>query len=165
MPQNQIKSSINQYVALTLNLSDEFYCFSKLGISSAGAHVRHVIDRMNCFLEGMKSGQINYDLRARNPKIETDRHLAISNLQKINNFFSSFKKEDSFHKITIIETLNPNHKATKIESNINREIADLIIHNTHHLAIIKVILQDHFDFDQNFGKAPSTIIYEKESIN
>ena len=167
MPNSQIQSSINQYLQLTGKLTDDIFCFATKGNSSVGAHIRHAIDRMNCFIDGLGVGYINYDLRNRNPQIETDRMIATEYLREINNFFLEFNKDELDEEILVIETLGTTSIPTKMNSTVKREIGDLIIHNTHHLAIIKVMLQSQSKlpeiFDKDFGKAASTVIYEKSS--
>ena len=66
------------------------------------------------------------------------------------------------HPIIVLETLPPDADAAKSSSTIGREIHDLAIHNTHHLAIVKLLLQaSGIETQQDFGKAPSTIVYEQ----
>ena len=38
--------------------------------SSLGAHYRHVLDHFLCLAEGIRTGQVNYDQRRRNPQVE-----------------------------------------------------------------------------------------------
>ncbi|MFT6332834.1 MAG: hypothetical protein ACJAW3_001182 [Lentimonas sp.] len=161
MPSKSIKYSISQYSSLVAGLEDQSYRLLSSGSSTVGAHIRHIIDRMNCFERGLNLGQINYDLRERNPEIETNRDLALKALEKINDLFENFNESDLAKQISIIETLDSKRAPSVMSSTIGREIADLIAHNTHHLAIIKEILKDKIPIDENFGKAPSTIIHEK----
>ena len=38
--------------------------------SPLGAHYRHVLDHFLCLAEGIRTGQVNYDQRRRNPQLE-----------------------------------------------------------------------------------------------
>src|ERR1700745_2937812 len=38
--------------------------------ASLGAHYRHVLDHFLCLAEGIRTGQVNYDRRRRNPQME-----------------------------------------------------------------------------------------------
>ena len=46
--------------------------------SSFGAHVRHVWDAYDRFFEGLRTGDVDYDARKREERLETDREYAIS---------------------------------------------------------------------------------------
>ena len=39
--------------------------------ASLGAHYRHVLDHFLCLAEGIRTGQVNYDQRRRNPQLES----------------------------------------------------------------------------------------------
>src|SRR5580765_5947144 len=38
--------------------------------ASLGTHYRHVLDHFLCLAEGIRTGQVNYDQRRRNPQVE-----------------------------------------------------------------------------------------------
>jgi hypothetical protein len=49
-----------------------------------------------------------------------------------------------------------------ITSTVDRELMALITHSIHHLAIIALIVKSYgYEMDDDFGKAPSTIVYER----
>src|ERR1700751_1097541 len=53
-------------------VGDETYACPREGefAASLGAHYRHVLDNFLCLAEGIRTGQVNYDQRRRNPQLE-----------------------------------------------------------------------------------------------
>src|ERR1051325_9808644 len=49
----------------------------------AGAHLRHILEFYQCFLEGMDSSHIDYDSRRRDESIEHSRHTAAMAISSI----------------------------------------------------------------------------------
>jgi len=128
--------------------------------SSVGAHFRHIYERMECVILGLESGVIEYDSRKRDVNIETKPNIAIEKFQYMKSFF---EKLDNINRdLLIIETAGINAGKITLNSNFEREILYLIDHTTHHLAVVKILLEQ-FDvqLDSDLGKAASTIIYEK----
>ncbi len=54
-------------------IGDEIYARPIEGefAASLGAHYRHVLDHFLCLAEGIRTGQVNYDQRRRNPQLES----------------------------------------------------------------------------------------------
>ena len=54
-------------------IGDETYARPLEGefAASLGAHYRHVLDHFLCLMEGIRTGQVNYDQRRRNPQLES----------------------------------------------------------------------------------------------
>ncbi|MEO1575496.1 MAG: hypothetical protein AAFU65_11120 [Pseudomonadota bacterium] len=73
---------LNQGVELLRSLSDEQYVSTlpPMFISGLGAHVRHIIDHVDCLLDGLSDGRIDYDCRRREARAERDRGYAIKQL-------------------------------------------------------------------------------------
>ncbi len=50
-----------------------------------------------------------------------------------------------------------------VESTVDRELMGLVSHSIHHLAIIVLIAKSHgCNIDGDLGKAPSTIMFERQ---
>ncbi len=127
--------------------------------SSIGQHLRHILEMFQSLICGYDDGIVNYDLRARNKQIETDKVYAIevmhAVLQGINRPSRSLMIEASFGM--------PDRKMT-IESNYTRELLYNLEHTIHHMALIKVGINELTDIvvSDTFGVAPSTIQYRTE---
>ncbi|WP_310556866.1 DinB family protein [Flavobacterium sp.] len=149
---NELKNVLNQ-------LSDENYTkpIANLGNSSIGQHNRHIIELFQGLLLSYDSGILNYDNRARNNKIETNRDFAN---QTINAIICDLEKPNK--NITLHQLLQ--EEIISIETNYFRELLYNLEHCIHHQALIKVALYEmnEVNIDKNFGVAPSTIEYKKQ---
>ena len=138
-----------------------------IGGASTGAHLRHILDFYQSFYRGAKDGHIDYDNRQRNIKIEQriDAGLdkirdALEQLEQLK--FSENRAVSVNTAVTVKEFQSPDQPNSS-SSNLIRELQFLHSHTTHHMAIIGIILQlNNIDVDENFGKAPSTIQYERQ---
>ena len=156
------KHGLDQCAALVQQLSDSSFTYVEESNSSIGCHLRHILDRYQCFFSGLNSGCVNYDERKRDKSIESNLEAAsfaiasatrrIEDLE--NNSQNSIKVQESVHHL-IPQVL--------IESTVDRELMSLISHTTHHLAIIALIAKGlGYNLGSDFGKAPSTIVYERK---
>lgn len=150
-------------IAFLEGLSDQEYSQKFSGVSSIGAHIRHIIDFYNCFLGSFAHEVIDYDNRQRNKELETNKQQAIKKLVEISQKLSSLPDEELRKEVIVKESVSVGFKADA-RSNYEREMMFLYTHTTHHLGIIKTILSlTGRDVCASFGKAPSTIIYENNS--
>src|SRR5512146_897008 len=76
---------LRQAQRLLERLDDKVYSSSAPGFAPhrAGAHLRHVLEFYQCFLEGLRSGQIDYDARRRDESIERRRETAAEAIDDI----------------------------------------------------------------------------------
>lgn len=149
---NQLKSLIN-------NLSVEDYISSDtlLSGSSIGQHFRHIIEFYLTMLEGAVQGEISYDDRKRDLKIENEVEFAI---QKINFIINEIEAIDSSKQIKLKANYSADfpNQILLIETSLKRELAYALDHMIHHLAIIKIALfKRGVEVSENIGVAPSTI--------
>lgn len=147
---------------LLMRLDDNAYCFESRWLSNAtiGQHSRHVIELVQCLVNGYENGLVNYDNRMRDRQIETDRQYAISVIEVL---LATFNKPD---KKMILEGCFSNfglNEIAKVDSTYNREIVYNIEHAVHHMALIKVGLKElEITFEnEEFGVAYATIQYRK----
>jgi hypothetical protein len=149
----QIKLSLN-------NITNEQYATKSKLLHSAtiGQHVRHVIELFQELDHGYNKGIVNYEKRKRNYSIETDISFAIIQLKKI--IESLYKPNLSL----ILETSYDLENATsiKVQSTYYREIIYNIEHTIHHMALIKIALEQEFakEVPADYGVATSTIKYK-----
>jgi len=80
----QAQSYLNQ-------VSEEDYTaiISPNFISSAGSHVRHIIDHYFALMSGLHNNVIDYDKRGRGSSIELNPTLAIDKLNEISEWIKS----------------------------------------------------------------------------
>ncbi len=135
-----------------------------LSNSTFGQHVRHTLEFFLCLFDAKNEGLINYDNRKHDTFIETDSSLAISVIESIQEFLST-QLEDFPISFEANYTLKEGEIA-KMPSSFNRELAYNIEHAIHHMALLKVAVNqslNYIEIPDNFGVATSTIRYQASS--
>jgi uncharacterized damage-inducible protein DinB len=142
-------------------LSDKQYTqpSARLFHASIGQHVRHIIELFICLQKGYNTGVINYEKRKRELLIETDKEFA---RELLTGILQSINKPD---KVLLLEA-NYNEESEEtllIETNYYREIVYNLEHTVHHMALIRVGINEvsSIDVPNEFGVAASTIKYKK----
>ena len=128
-----------------------------------GAHVRHILDRFHCFFAGLAGASIDYDARKRDPEIEQNVEATMFALESVARRIEQLQSIPFCSElIGVKEFVHPSSPAVEINSTLERELMGLITHSIHHLAIIALLAKSFgHQMDSDFGKAPSTIVYER----
>lgn len=147
---------------ILLQLSDDDYSKNLvvLNENSIGKHVRHILDLFECLIDSNDNGVLSYDSRKRNPKTETNKEFALAKIQKI---ISNLEDLEISKKIILKQNLD--NSSCEINSTIERELLYNIEHCVHHLAIIRIGIENNFDYvniSENFGVAHSTISHREQ---
>lgn len=130
------------------------------GGSSIGAHLRHILDRYQCFFSGLESGCVDYDGRKRDQSIETSLEAATFAVASIGKRIERLQLPGS--PLQIKESVHHLGPQVLVDSSMSRELMGLITHTTHHLAIIAMLARKQgYQLPEDFGKAPSTILHER----
>ena len=128
--------------------------------NTIGQHVRHIIELFQCLENGYEAGMVNYEKRRRDLLIETDKQFATSLLQEIFTNLSRSNKE------LILEAIYDEHatEPITISTNYYREIAYNLEHTIHHMALIRVGVNEvsSIELPEDFGVASSTVKYRKQ---
>jgi uncharacterized damage-inducible protein DinB len=128
-------------------------CFN----SSAGGHLRHIIEHYLSFLQGTETGEIDYEARARDPMIEKDPGYASAQLEAIGERLERLKSD---RELRVRAECAPADTTTWGVSSVVRELEFLLSHTIHHYALIGVICQlGGHQLPKDFGMAPSTLRY------
>jgi len=158
---------LNQGKNFLNSVSDEAYVkvVKPFFIASSGEHIRHVLDHFMVLMNGYEKGIINYDERKRGSQVETQRKLAILQLDKIEKWISSLDKNDFDKKLVIISEIAVSKTlATKATTTLQRELIFAASHAVHHYALIAISIQmQDLKLDKNFGIAPATASYLRNS--
>jgi uncharacterized damage-inducible protein DinB len=136
-----------------------------LSNSSIGQHVRHTLEFFLCFENGYSSGTINYDKRAHDKLIESDKYIALSAINRIGNFIATFVEKPL--KLEVGYDLMSDDFVT-IETTSTRELVYNIEHAVHHMAIMKIGIREiasYIRLSPDFGVAASTIRYKDSTIS
>ncbi len=159
------KSIQNVFVQLTETLKQmsgaEYTQESKILFNaSIGQHVRHIIELFLCLEQGYESGVVNYEKRKRDYQIETNKEFAIQLLKDI------YHRLDRPDVELIMETEDYEDPSgiVSISSNYYREIAYNLEHTIHHMALIRVGVNEvsSIQLPDEFGVAYSTIKFRQQ---
>ncbi len=134
---------------------------TRLNNNTIGGHVRHIIELFQCLLVGYNTGTVNYDSRKRDKKIETDKLFAT---QLLTSLIYEIDQPDKSLKLCGL-LLDDEKNALEITTNFFREVLYNIEHAIHHMALIRVGINEintTLQLSSSFGIAASTIQYQKE---
>ena len=128
--------------------------------NTIGQHVRHIIELFQCLESGYQNGLVNYEKRKRDIAIETDKELASRLLQQIHSGIGKANKD------LVLEATYDDHtdEAIALSTNYFREIAYNLEHTIHHMALIRVGINEvsSIVLPEEFGVASSTVKYRKQ---
>jgi hypothetical protein len=153
-----------QGLSLLFRLSDRTYShFVDAPYSaSISGHYRHVLEHFQCVIRSIRSGEVNYDARERNPRLETEvTYSSIATcdvLRAIKNYDAAILNRPC----KVVNSVSyGSSQPLVIDTNIGRELAYCIGHAIHHYAIVRLICsQVDIGVPTEFGVAPSTLKYK-----
>lgn len=156
---------LGQGLELLERLDDHQYAeVPALGLGSVGGHVRHCLDFYSCFLRGLADGRVDYDSRARDPRLEVDREYAA---EAIRTTIAQLHELDDDAVDISLETVgdrgrNAPESSCWGASSGRRELMFLRSHTVHHFALIAALLRVRdIDPGPDFGVAPSTLAHRQ----
>jgi hypothetical protein len=156
-----VRDVLQQGCAFLDRVSDDVYARPlKCTLSSSlGSHYRHVLDHFFCLEEGIRTGQIKYDERRRNPEFErsvAQAHLATEGLiDKFRGLTADILRRECSvsYRVGYGEC-----EVELVPSNLAREVMFCVGHAIHHYAILKLLCTDEgVELPYEFGVAPSTL--------
>ena len=151
----------SQIEALLTTLDQSAYA-SPLEIingASIGQHVRHIFDFYHCIQLGTEHGMIDYSSRERNARIESDKTYAKQQFQIVIAHVCDLEDQEEIC-IKADFSIQQTAKRPLLQSSIGRELLFAYDHAVHHLAIIKIGIQEAFPYialADHFGIAPATL--------
>ncbi len=158
--QSEILSQAKMYLT---NVSEQEYneILKPNFISSAGAHMRHIIDHYKAIKAGIKTNYIDYDVRLRGGEIEKIPEKAIAEIDQIIAWIKELKTDDlnkTIHLSTEVSILE--NKIAKVQTTLARELVFAGSHAVHHFAMIaQIALAQKSKVPPYFGIAPATATY------
>src|SRR5262245_52769648 len=153
---------LHQALRLLERLDDTVYSATAPGFAPhrAGAHLRHILEFYQCFLDGLDSSHIDYDSRRRDESIERSRHTASIAIRSIVHALDtrSELRDERIVWVRMEDAETSGVRDAFMESSISRELQVLSSHTVHHFALIAMTLRAHgVQMDPDFGMAPSTL--------
>lgn len=156
----QLSQQLQSLRKLLSGLTDEQYNkkVAHLGNASIGGHTRHVIELLQCAIDGYSTGEVDYINRKRNLLLETDRMLAQSALEILDGLIKVPDRQLNL----VVEQIEGAIQLTNVTTTYFREVIYNTEHSIHHHALIKVaIIEMKLGIvDKDFGMAYSTIKYQ-----
>lgn len=149
---------LKQALALIERLDDRSYRESPAGMEPhrAGAHLRHILEFYQCFLDGLEKFHIDYDARRRDAAIEHSRVAAGAAIRSVIRFLEECPAVACDSVLWVRMEDGPEF----LESSVCRELQVLSSHTVHHFALMAMTLRLHgVAMDPDFGMAPSTLRY------
>ncbi|HEY9047572.1 MAG TPA: hypothetical protein VIN08_16815 [Ohtaekwangia sp.] len=156
-------SILSQLADLTTQIEEKDFIkpSESLSQSTIGQHLRHTLEFFICFESGYQQGVVNYDRRAHDKLIESDKYIALAAINRINDFVNSLKEKDL--KLEVGYDLAKEEFLT-IRTTATRELVYNIEHAVHHMAIMKIGIREvapYILLAKDFGVAASTIRYKE----
>ncbi len=126
-----------------------------------GRHTRHVVEFYHCLQKGLEHGSIDYDGRKRELSLEEKLKDGVTAIERVITFVINTSHD---RPLTLEVCYDPSGEKTEIITTYYRELSYNIEHVIHHLALIKIALEQHFPeviIPENFGVAYSTLSYRQ----
>jgi hypothetical protein len=150
-----------QGLSLLFDLDDRSY--SRIAATpfnaSIGQHYRHVVEHFQSLTRGLESGEINYDARDRNVRLQSEVTYGSIATCDILRVLKRYTDETLARGCKVINSVGYNScQPSTFDSNVSRELAYCAGHAIHHYAIIRLIChQIGVSVPLEFGFAPSTL--------
>jgi hypothetical protein len=162
------REALAQLSALLLSLDDIAYA-TRLPAAfnaSIGGHVRHSLDHFRSILDGVAGGEIDYDARARDPRIESHRVAALACAREQLRAFETFDAAALGREIAVRARVSYAAEESPVAmSTVGREIMFAVVHAIHHYALVGVMCGLlEVPVPAGFGVAPSTLAHEREKL-
>lgn len=129
-------------------------------LASPGAHLRHVLDMIGCFLRGIEGGAVDYEARARDSGIEQDPAVCRAALQFARAELDQLVDAALPPALRVHGDTPVGMEGERVfaASTVERELQFLLNHGLHHFALIAAGLRLRGRaVPADFGLAPSTI--------
>ena len=154
----------------TVSKEDYTAVISPNFISSAGSHMRHIIDHYLAIISGFNTELIDYDIRERGGELEYSPQLAIDKLNEIAIWIKDLTEEALNKLLTLITEVSVTKKnVQKVQTSIARELVFAGSHAVHHYAMIaqisfaqKASIQKE-TLSKSFGLAPATTTFLRQN--
>jgi hypothetical protein len=126
--------------------------------SPLGAHVRHCIDHVDALLNGIASGEIQYDRRERGTAIERERASGLAAAADRAELVRSIGDAMLDSTIVVEALVAPAAPPLRFDSTVAREVLYVFHHTVHHTALMSAQATNMgIQPDPAMGRAPATL--------
>jgi hypothetical protein len=127
--------------------------------SGIGAHFRHVLEFYTAFLDGVRTGRVDYGARARDSRLERDPALAGERMLAVAETLAGIDPV-AVGAAVAVHAEGESAAGVWSDSSIGRELQVLSSHAIHHFALVAILLRlEGVEPPEEFGVAPSTLDY------
>lgn len=152
-----LKSELQRGIEMIAAIDDLSFRRAQNSTGSVGAQFRHNLDFVNCLLNAIDDGRIDFDRRQRNPLVEDNRAFAIERFREAIDRLSRLTPIELSKGMLVRSELN---QTTWLPSSLIREVEFVHSHTVHHHALIAEKLAGYgIPVADNFGIARSTLKY------
>ena len=140
-------------------VDDQQYTVQRaVGISgSIGGHIRHCLDHVVALTAADAGGRIDYDHRRRGTAVESCRAAASLEIQRTARELRRLKSSDLDRSLELVAAIDQDGMRLSAATSLGRELAFVVSHTIHHLAVIALLLRDlEIEVPPRFGYAPTT---------
>lgn len=132
---------------------------------SIGKHLRHIMDHFAAAAEAAATGlSIDYDHRERNVPMEREPRIALDAIAAVRARLAEAARKPMHTPVAVRVMLSGTGEEADLRSSAAREIFFAMHHAVHHQAMMRAIAAEFgMEVDVDFGKAPSTLNYERFS--
>ena len=131
------------------------------GRSSIGAHLRHALEHVECLLQGMSAGLVDYDARPRDPELETDPDAMRAAVQRVCASLSGIDGARLDERLTVRESVTSGRDPERSTSTVARELTFVSGHTIHHVEIAGLVAAiQGTDLPPDLGLAFSTAAWQ-----
>ncbi len=161
------QSILDQVSEVIEQISDDDFIRPVKAFNSAtvGQHFRHSIEFFQCLMIGYDSGIVSYDKRKHDKGIESNKLLALDAINKSKLFIDHCELSRA---LELQISYDPDSDSDSLVlTNMAREITYNIEHTVHHMALVKIGIEEvcsYVKLPPEFGVAISTIKYHKNKV-
>jgi hypothetical protein len=130
---------------------------------SVGKHLRHCLDLYGALARGLRTGDVDYGRRRRDPAVESSREAALAAVESIERKLSVLEPIDLDRPLLVRDEVEVEEAGGEAgsRSTIRRELHS---HTIHHYALMGMILRTRgFEPPPSFGVSPSTLRHRERS--
>ena len=124
---------------------------------TVGGHVRHCLDHISALIIGATAGMVDYDHRRRGTAVESCRAAALIEIQRVTRDLRTLTSRHCDRPLALVAALDHHGARLSAPTSVGREVAFVVSHTIHHLAVIALLLRDlAVEVPPRFGYAPTT---------
>ena len=128
-----------------------------------GPHLRHCLDHFTCFLRGHAGGEIDYDARDRDSRVERDPDYFLEQLDRVTAELKGLAAAGN-GELSVRQEAAPRRQGEAVRTSVERELLFLSSHTIHHIAIMSLLAERAgMRVPADLGVAFSTASHEERS--